>query len=290
MKDIEKLRGTGVAVVTPFDGHGNIDLVSLDNIVKHLLNGDVNYLVALGTTAETSTLTLAEKKLVLNQITASAAGKVPVVLGVGGNNTHQVLQDLEEMIVDNVDAVLSVSPYYNRPSQEGIIQHFNTIANESSRPIILYNVSPRTGVNMDSKTTLALADHENIIGIKDATADLAQINDIIMHKPKDFMVISGEDSQAFHTMCLGGDGVISVIGNLLPKKVSTMIDALLHHRLDEARACNQYLTPFFDLITKEGNPTSIKAGLAAKALCTVNVRLPLVSASNGLKEAFQKLL
>ena len=290
MTDIERLKGTGVAVITPFDQKGEVDFQSLDGIVRRLVNGGIDYLVALGTTAETSTLSASEKKAVLDQIIKSAEGKLPIVLGIGSNNTSQVLNDLELYDEDEVVAILSVSPYYNRPSQDGIHQHFSAIADKSRKPIILYNVPGRTGSNMEADTILKLAKHKNIIGIKDATDDLSQINKVIMNRPDDFLVISGEDSQTFYTMCLGGDGVISVIGNLLPKSVCDLVKLTKKGDLQKAREVNQYLTPFFSLITKEGNPTSIKAGLASQNLCTTQVRLPLVKATQGLQSEFKELL
>ena len=234
--NINKLKGTGVALVTPFHKDGNIDFKSFKKLVDRCIDQKVEYLVPLGTTGESVTLSSDERKAVLDFVVEVTEKRVPVVLGLGGNNTREVVQTIEETDFNGVDAILSVSPYYNRPSQRGIFQHYKTIANASPVPMILYNVPTRTGSNIDAETTLELAhESKNIIGIKEASGNLEKIMRIIKNKPKDFLVISGDDSITLPIIACGGDGVISVIANAMPKDFSEMVRSALDGNFDKAR-------------------------------------------------------
>lgn len=281
---MEKLVGTGVALVTPFNEDLSVDTTALAKIVEHCIDGGVKYLVALGTTAETATLTEAEKQLVINTIISANAGRLPLVLGVGGNNTAAVIEALRNQDLDNFDAILSVSPYYNKPTQEGIYQHFLAIAESSPLPVIIYNVPGRTASNVLPKTVLRLAkDAKNIIGIKEASGDIAQVMQIIKDKPKHFMVISGDDMTALPTVLAGGVGVISVLAQGLPNEFSNMIELGRNAWVDAAFKLHYSLQEAMSLIFEEGNPAGIKSVFEALGLSTAAVRLPLVPASEILK-------
>lgn len=282
---MEQLRGTGVALVTPFTENGNIDTAALGGIVAHCIEGSVDYLVVLGTTAESVTLSKVEKQLVIQTVIKANAGRLPLVLGIGGNNTQQIVHELETTDLSDFDAILSVSPYYNRPTQEGIYQHFKAIAEATPKPIIMYNVPGRTGSNMLPDTTLRLArDFDTIIAVKEASGNLVQIMEIIDARPKDFLVISGDDITALPTILAGGDGVISVIGQGVPYEFCTMVRLGIEGNAKEAYKYHYALQKGMQLIFEEGNPAGIKAIFAALGLSTSNVRLPLVKASSGLKE------
>lgn len=277
-------RGTGVALITPFTPDGQVDTDALARLVEHNIDQGTDYLVALGTTAETATLTEAEKSKVKQVIIDQTKERVPLVLGVGGNNTYALAEELRKPEIKQFQAVLSVSPYYNKPSQPGIIAHFEALATVSPHPIILYNVPSRTATNMTADTTLKLA-HKNskFIGIKEASGDLVQAMHIMREKPEGFMVISGDDITALPLIASGGDGVISVIGQALPAIFTKMINAVLTGDLQVARSLQYQLMPLMMSIFKEGNPTGIKALLAHLHLAATNVRLPLVPASKALK-------
>ena len=234
--NLTKLKGTGVALVTPFHKDGSIDFKSFRKLVDRCIDGKVEYLVPLGTTGESATMTTNEKKAVVDFVIEITDKRVPIVLGLGGNSTQEVLSTLEEFDFDGIDAILSVSPYYNRPSQRGIFQHYKMIGNASPVPVILYNVPSRTGSNIDSETTLQLANEiKNIIGIKEASGNLEKAMKIIQHKPKDFLVISGDDVITLPFLACGGDGVISVISNAYPKDFSEMVRLALDGNYDRAR-------------------------------------------------------
>lgn len=282
---MEQLRGTGVALITPFKEDLSVDVDALRRVTEHCIDGEVDYLVILGTTAESVTLTAEEKSLVIDVIQKTNAGRLPLVLGVGGNNTASVVNELQSRDLSAFDAVLSVSPYYNRPTQEGIYQHFKAIALASSKPIILYNVPGRTGSNVLPDTVLRLAkEFDNIIAVKEASGSMAQIMRIIKHKPNDFMVLSGDDLTALPTVLAGGSGVISVLGQGLPSEFSKMIRLGLERRVDEAYELHYGLQDGMELIFEEGNPAGIKAIFEILTLSTAKVRLPLVEATPGLKE------
>ncbi|MEM1339186.1 MAG: 4-hydroxy-tetrahydrodipicolinate synthase [Bacteroidota bacterium] len=279
------LVGTGVALVTPFTKDLRVDVTALTRIVEYCISGGVDYLVVLGTTGEAVTLNNTEKRLVMQTVSLANAGRLPLVVGVGGNNTRAVVKELQTLDFMDFEAILSVSPAYSKPTQEGIYQHFGAIAKASPLPIILYNVPSRTGSNMLPKTTLRLArDFEHIIAIKEASGDSLQIDQIIQQKPKEFYVISGDDFTALPTVLAGGSGVISVLGQGLPEAFSRMISLALQGDSEPAYAIHQSLLNGMQLIFEEGNPAGIKAVFEKLNLCESHVRLPLVAASPTLKK------
>ena len=281
---MENFTGTGVALVTPFKEDLSIDTKALQEIVEYTIAGGVDYLVALGTTAESVTLTTSEKRLVMQTISLTNAGRLPLVVGVGGNNTMAVVKELETIDFMDFEAILSVSPAYNKPTQEGIYQHFKTIAKASPLPIVLYNVPSRTGSNMLPSTTMRLAnDFDNIIAIKEACADQIQIDQLMQHKPEGFHIISGDDFTALSTVLAGGSGVISVLGQGLPSAFSRMITLGLNGDSEAAYQIHQSLLDGMHLAFEEGNPAGIKAVFEALQMCNGHVRLPLVEASDDLK-------
>ena len=281
---MEYLYGTGVALITPFNQDLSVDVHGLQRVVEHNINGGVDYLVVLGTTAETATLNEAEKALVIDTVIKTNAGRLPLVLGVGGNNTMRVVEELKQIDLSEFVAILSVSPYYNKPTQEGIYQHFKAIAQVSPKPIIVYNVPGRTGSNMLATTTVRLAqDFKNIVAIKEACGDMNQIGEILKNKPSNFLVISGDDITALPTVLAGGAGVISVIGQGLPSAFSKMINLGLDKKIGEAFEIHHSLEEGIGLIFEEGNPAGIKAIFESLEICKAFVRLPLVEASQGLK-------
>ena len=283
--------GTGVALVTPFKNDLSIDVSALERIVNHVIDGGVEYLVVLGTTAETATLTKSEKEIVKQTITRANSGRVPMVLGIGSNNTAEVVNELKTSNLSDYDAILSVSPYYNKPSQEGIYQHFKTIAAATEKPIILYNVPGRTASNILPETVFRLAnDVKNIIGIKEASGNIVQAMQLLKEKPKGFMVISGDDMLTLPMTLLGGSGVISVIGQGFPKEFSDMVRYALRGNLDEANQLHYQLMDIIDYIFEEGNPSGIKAVLQEYSLCSDLVRLPLVKASEALKQKINRFI
>ncbi len=283
--------GTGVALVTPFKDDFSIDTTALERVVEHNIQGGVDYLVVLGTTAESVTLSKSEKQLVADVVVRANAGRLPLVLGVGGNNTAAILDELKTLDLSEFTAILSVTPYYNRPTQEGIYQHFKAIANTSPIPIILYNVPARTGSNMLPETTLRLAhDFPKIVAIKEACADMIQIDQILKGKPNDFLVLSGDDFTALPTVLAGGAGVISVLGQGLPASFSKMIALGTSGHADAAYEIHHALLPLMQLIFVEGNPAGIKSIFETLGLCSAEVRLPLVEATPGLKKRISEFL
>ena len=275
-----RFSGLGVALVTPFRPNGAIDYAGLEKLIEHQIAGGVDYVVSMGTTGESVTLTKAEKFELLAQTIGFVRNRVPVVLGVGGSNTAEVIEALNSFEMDGVDAILSVSPYYNKPTQEGIYQHYKAIAQMALRPIILYNVPGRTGSNMAAETTLRLAkDFKNIIAIKEASANLDQMGRILKHKPKDFMLISGDDALTLPILAMGGVGVISVVGNALPAEFSVLVHAALKGDLETARKEHLRLIEVIDLLFAEGNPGGIKNVLKVLGICGDTMRLPLVNIS-----------
>lgn len=278
------LRGTGVALVTPFRSNGSIDYPALKRIVEHSINGGTDFLVALGTTAETPTLTADEKKLVVDTILEVNQGRLPIVLGAGGNDTATVIRQLKELPQSGIDAILSVAPYYNKPNQTGLFHHFEAIANESPLPVIIYNVPGRTGSNIEAETTLKLA-HQfpNIIATKEASGNFNQIMAILRERPDGFLVLSGDDALTLPLMALGVDGVISVIANILPKQMSRMVSLMNKQVLPEAQQLHFEMLPLIELIFQEGSPAGIKAALRCQGLSEQWVRLPLVPVSEQLE-------
>lgn len=288
---METLVGTGVALVTPFKDNLTVDVAALERIVEYNLQGGVDYLVVLGTTAESATLTKAEKQLVIDVVVRTNAGRLPLVLGIGGNNTTALVEELKNTDLSEFEAVLSVSPYYNKPTQEGIFRHFKALAEASPKPIILYNVPGRTGSNMLPETTLRLA-HEvdNIIAIKEASGDMVQIDKIIKEKPEAFLVISGDDFTALPTVLAGGSGVISVLGQGLPRQFSKMMNLGLQGESEAAYQIHHTLLPLMGMIFEEGNPAGIKSVFENLGLSNSAVRLPLVEASTPLRNKIGSFL
>ena len=286
---MKKFSGVGVALVTPFDEMGNIDESSLRNLVNYVIDGGVDYLVALGTTSEAATMTLEERAYVVNVITEENAGRLPIVLGVGGNNTAHVVEELDTLpYLRQGDAILSVTPYYNKPSQQGLYNHFKAIAEHSPLPVILYNVPGRTSVNMTAATTLRLAlDFENIIAIKEAAGNFEQATSIIAGMPENFIFLSGDDGIALPLISSGGSGVISVIANVLPYDFSTMVHLALEGEFGEAKNIHLRLGEMFKALFEEGNPAGVKAALHAKGvIASQKLRSPLCEVSDSL---YQKL-
>ncbi|MGH2666671.1 4-hydroxy-tetrahydrodipicolinate synthase [Flavobacterium sp.] len=277
--------GTGVALVTPFKKDFSVDTDALKKIVDYVIDGGVEYLVVLGTTGEPATLSENEKEIVIATIVEANKGRLPLVLGVGGNDTYKVAEELKTRDLSKFQAILSVSPYYNKPTQEGIYQHFKVIAEASPLPVIVYNVPGRTASNMLPETVLRLAkDFKNIIGIKEAAGDIVQAMKLIQGKPKDFLVISGDDMVALPIVLAGGSGVISVIGEGYPKEFSHMIRLGLERKVDEAYALQYKLMDSIDMIFEQGNPGGIKEIFKSLGLSENTVRLPLVNVNANLAD------
>lgn len=291
MKVENKLSGVGVALVTPFTPEGRIDYKALERMVDYVIEGGVNYIVGLGTTAETPTLYIQERAVVARYIIDRTAGRVPVVLGVGGNSTSEVLDQLREFDLRGADAILSVTPYYNKPSQEGLYQHYKVVSEHSPLPIILYNIAGRTGVNMTAETTLRITrDFKNIIGIKEASGNLAQIQEVIDRRPEGFLVLSGDDGIAVDVMRRGGDGVISVVANCFPKRFMEVMKLAREGRFDEADKAFEVLDEAVKALFKEGNPTGVKCALSTMGLIGDTMRLPLVKGTPELGNRFKELI
>lgn len=285
------LTGMGVALITPFKQDKSVDFPALARLLEYIIQNKADYIVVLGTTAETATLTEDEKKAVKEFVIERVNRRVPLVLGVGGNNTKALTDYLKANDLSAFNAILSVVPYYNKPSQEGIYQHYKAIAEASPIPVILYNVPGRTGVNMTAETTLRLArDFENIIGIKEASGNITQMDDIIKNKPADFMVISGDDGITFPLITLGAVGVISVIGNAFPKEFSRMVRLALHGQYDQALQIHHKFTELFSLLFIDGNPAGVKCLLNAKGMIENELRLPLVPTRITTYEKIRKVL
>ncbi|MBN9484725.1 MAG: 4-hydroxy-tetrahydrodipicolinate synthase [Bacteroidetes bacterium 43-93] len=278
-------RGTGVALVTPFNEDGSIDYPALENLVDYVINNGVNYLVALGTTGETPTLTAEEKKDVLSCIVAKCGNRVPVVCGIGGNNTAEVLQQLKDYNLSGVSGILSVVPYYNKPTQEGLYQHFRAIANSTDKPIILYNVPGRTVTNMLPATSLRLAnDFKNIVAIKEASGNMSQCMDLVAGKPAHFAVLSGDDDLVLPQIALGMEGVISVAANCFTKDFTTMVNNALDGNFDAAKTMHYRLLEGIRLLFADGNPAGVKYVLSKMGLCKNVMRLPIVPVTDATAE------
>ena len=271
------LHGMGVALITPFKENENVDYEALIRMIDHLIDNGTDYIVALGTTAETSSLSEDEKNEITRLIVERVNRRIPVVLGIGGNCTRNVLQQIDHTDFKGIDAVLSVVPYYNKPSQEGIYQHFKAITKASPRPVVLYNVPGRTGTNMTAETTLRLAyEFDSITAIKEASANFAQMDDIIKNKPSAFQVISGDDGITFPLIALGAVGVISVIGNAFPKEFSRMVRLALEGDYQNARIIHSRFVELFELLFVDGNPAGVKSMLNMMGFIENKLRLPLV--------------
>jgi 4-hydroxy-tetrahydrodipicolinate synthase len=272
--------GAGVALITPFNEDFSVDYIALGKVVENQITAGMDYLVALGTTAETPTLSEDEKNRVSRFIIEKAAGRVPVMVGVGGNSTHSVIQSIKNLDMSGVAGLLVVTPYYNRPTQEGLYQHYKAISAESTLLLILYNVPSRTGVNMEAETVVKLArDYKNIIGIKEASGNLAQISTIKKYAPKDFLLISGDDALALPTISVGGIGLISVIANAYPKQVSRLVNSALEGNFELSKKLHLELTDMMKLIFKEMSPCGVKALMHHQGVIKNILRLPMVPVS-----------
>ncbi|HLV46096.1 MAG TPA: 4-hydroxy-tetrahydrodipicolinate synthase [Flavobacterium sp.] len=288
---MQQFVGTGVALITPFKSDYSVDVEALKRIVEYNISSGIDYLVVLGTTGEAATLSAEEKELVKQTIISTNNGRLPLVLGIGGNNTAAVVEQLKSTDLSKFDAILSVSPYYNKPTQEGIYQHYKMLAEKSPLPIILYNVPGRTSSNILPKTVLRLArDFANIIGIKEAAGDIVQAMEIIKNKPKEFLVISGDDMITLPMVLAGGAGVISVIGEGFPEEFSNMVKLGLARKVDEAYSIHYSLMDITNMIFEQGNPAGIKEVFKHLGLCENTVRLPLVSVNTDLSERIQQFI
>lgn len=283
---MKELRGTGVALVTPFKASGAIDFNALERHISHCIEGGVDYLVVMGTTGENPTLDAAEKKAVLVAALEACNGRVPVVYGLGGNNTRALIDQMKGLDTKGLTALLSVSPYYSKPSQEGLYQHYGELSLASPLPLILYNVPGRTGSNLEAATTLRLArDFENIIGIKEASGNLEQVMDIIADRPEGFLLLSGDDNLTLPILACGGDGVISVSGQAFPAVFSSMVRQGLAGNFGQARQLHYRLFRITQMLFAEGNPGGVKATLDLQGLCEPHLRQPLWPVSNTLRQA-----
>lgn len=287
----KKLVGMGVALVTPFTADGSVDFDALGRLVEYQIKNKADYLVILGTTAETPTLLEQEKEAIKSFIVGRVAGRVPLVLGVGGNCTASVVEQAKNVDPRTFSAILSVTPYYNKPSQEGIYQHYKAVAESSSVPVILYNVPGRTGVNMTAQTTLRLArEFDNIVAIKEASGNITQMDEIIENKPENFVVISGDDGVTFPLITLGAVGVISVIGNAFPAEFSKMVRLALNGEYESARKIHAKFNELFSLLFVDGNPAGVKSMLSMMGFIENRLRLPLVPTSIATDERMKQIL
>ncbi len=277
-----QLRGTGVAIVTPFQQDYSVDYTALEKVINFVIENGVEYIVTLGTTGETPTLSKEEKKAIAEFTYEKINGRVPVIVGIGGNNTAEIVRELKAFPLKEAVSVLSVSPYYSKPSQEGLYQHYQALADASPKPVLLYNVPGRTGRNLAAATTLRLAEHENIIGIKEASGDMAQAMEILKHRPEEFLVVSGDDLLGLPLIACGGDGVISVIANCMPAQYSGMVRHSLDNRFAEAREINNSLLEVYDMLFVENNPAGVKSFLSNMGLIQNILRLPVLPVSEAL--------
>lgn len=279
------LRGVGVALVTPFHGDGSVDYAALERVINHVIDGGVQNLVTLGTTGETPTLSLEEKIEIARFTIEKAGGRVPIIVGIGGNNTKEVVRQLDTFPLEKAAGVLSISPYYSKPSAEGLYRHFKAIAEASPKPVILYNVPGRTGRNVPADVVLRLAhDLENVVGMKEASGDLEQCMEIIKDMPDDFMVVSGDDLLTLPLIACGGEGVISVAGNFYAQEMTNLVQEAMTNRFEEARKIQYKLLPAFKYMFAENNPAGVKAFMAEGGLISEYFRLPVVPVSASLRE------
>jgi 4-hydroxy-tetrahydrodipicolinate synthase len=287
----EVLRGTGVALVTPFKQNAEVDFNALGKVIDHVIAGGAEYVVTLGTTGETPTLDKKEKLDIVNYTFDKVNNRVPVVVGIGGNNTKELISDLQAYPLDKAVAVLSASPYYSKPSQEGLFQHYKALAEASPKPILLYNVPARTGRNMSAALTVKLA-HEvkNIAGIKEASGDMQQCMEILRDKPKDFLVVSGDDALGLSQIACGMEGVISVAANAYPKEFSELVRLSLKNNFKEATAIHYKLLQAYDHMFAENNPAGVKAFMYEMGLIENSLRLPVVPVSEGLQEKIKQFV
>ncbi len=290
MRDIQKFYGTAVAIVTPFTDDLQIDFDALGNLIEHYLKSGIDYFIVLGTTGENATLSDEEKNQILDYVVAKINGRAPIVAGFGGYNTENIVKSLKNRDFTGIDAILSVTPYYNKPNQRGLIEHYTKIADNSPVPVIMYNVPGRTSVNISAETTLQLAQHKNIIAIKEASGNLSQIMAILQHKPEDFLVISGDDALTYPMMTLGAAGVISVVAMAKPKLMSDMVNYILEGNYEKAKELHYQLLDLTNAIFEDGNPAGIKAALYMQGLIRYNLRLPLVQVNVNTYEKIKNLI
>src|SRR5674476_511708 len=288
---MKKFRGTGVAIITPFKNDSSIDFSALGRIVNHVINGGVNYIVVMGTTGESATLTKDEKKAIISYVVEVTVNRVPLVTGIVGNSTQDVINCIRHANLTGVDGILSVAPYYNKPNQRGLFQHFKAIATCSPVPVIMYNVPGRTCSNISSETCIELANEcENIVGIKEASGDIAQIMRIIKGKPDNFSVISGDDMLTIPVIASGGSGVISVLANAFPAATSDLVTNSLKSNFKSAREIHLRYLEMIELLFSGANPAGVKAMLHIMNLCQNNLRLPLVPVTKAIYTRIQKAI
>jgi len=286
---MKRFKGSGVAIVTPFKNDSSIDFSALGRVVEHIIQGGINYIVVLGTTGESATLTRDEKKAVVSYVIEAVNGRIPIVAGIGGNNTQEVINTIRHTDFTGVDGILSVAPYYNKPTQRGLFQHFKSIANCSPIPVIMYNVPGRTGCNLNADTCLELAKEcDNIAGVKEASGDLTQIMKIIRGKPESFNVISGDDMLTLPVIAAGGAGVISVLANAFPAATAELVSNALKSNYKTAREIQFKYLEMIELLFTEGNPAGVKAMLAILNKCQNILRLPLVPVGRSTLTRIQK--
>ena len=286
-----KFRGTGVAIVTPFTASYAIDFVAHEKMINHVIHGGMDYIVLLGTTGESPTVSMQEKKALVEFTIEKINNRIPLVVGIGGNNTSEVVLAIQHLLLKGVDGILSVSPYYNKPRQEGVYKHFKAVAESSPVPVILYTVPGRTGGNIASFTTIRLAtDFQNIIGIKEASGNMNQIYQVLMQRPENFLVISGDDGLTLPMLASGADGVISVVANGYPKEYAAMVKYGLDGDFEQARKIHFQLIDLINALFADGSPGGIKTVLELKQLCQNIVRLPLVPVNNETRKLIHKLV
>ena len=291
MKDIKKFKGTGVAIVTPFKNDTSIDFAALGRVVNHVINGGVNYIVVMGTTGESVTLTKDEKKAIISYVVEVTDNRVPLVIGIGGNSTQEVINCIRQSNLSGVDGILSVAPYYNKPNQKGLFLHFKAIATCSPVPVIIYNVPGRTCSNISADTCIELANEcENIVAIKEASGDIAQIMKIMKGKPENFSMISGDDMMTIPIIALGGSGIISVLANAFPAATSELVSNALKSNYKSAREIQLRYLEIIELLFIDGNPSGVKAMLSIMNICQNNLRLPLVPVNRTIYTRIQKAI
>jgi 4-hydroxy-tetrahydrodipicolinate synthase len=288
---IKKIKGTGVAIVTPFKNDSSIDFAALGRVVNHVIAGGVNYIVAMGTTGESVTLTKDEKKALISYVAETIDNRVPLIVGIGGNNTQEIINSVRQSNLEGVDGILSVAPYYNKPNQKGLFLHFKAIATSCPVPIIIYNVPGRTSCNITSDTCLELAHAcDNIVAVKEASGDISQIMRIIKGKPESFNVISGDDMMTIPIIAAGGIGIISVVANAFPTQTSELVNHAMKNNFKAARELQFRMLEMIELCFTDGNPAGVKAMLSILNICQNNLRLPLVPVSRPVYSRIQKAI
>lgn len=287
----KEFRGTGVAIITPFTRTGKIDFKSLDNLVEHIIVNKVDFVVALGTTGEASTLSHEEQLSVISAIKKSVGGRIPVVIGIGGNNTHKMVEIISETDFTGIKGILSVAPYYNLPNQRGMYEHFSAIAKASPVPVIVYNIPGRSAANISAETILALAnEHWNIVAVKEASGNMKQIMNLLRNKPEGFSVLAGDDALTYPMLALGADGVISVVANAYPAAFSGMVRLMEKKKFDEALAIHNSLMDIIEAMMADGNPAGLKVALSKMKMCGNYLRLPLVAANKDITRRISELI